>query len=82
MVSTKEWSLFKEISTYNIERESDTSYLFYLYVMMQLALANPGKLVIEKLHESDLTKLIGEDNIYITVANDVNYCYNKVVEDD
>ena len=81
MVSTKEWSLFKEISTYNIERESDTSYLFYLYVMMQLALANPGPLVIEKLHASDFTTLIGEDNIYLTVAHAVHSCSPKVVED-
>ncbi|CAK8573297.1 unnamed protein product [Lathyrus sativus] len=30
--------------------------------------ANPGPIVIEKLHASELTGLIGEDNIFLTVA--------------
>jgi sulfate transporter 1, high-affinity len=49
--------------------------------MLQLALANPGPLVIEKLHASDFTTLIGEDNIYLTVAHAVHSCSPKVVED-
>ncbi|CAO2834167.1 unnamed protein product [Amaranthus hypochondriacus] len=48
---------------------------------VQLALANPGPLVIEKLHASDFTTLIGEDNIYLTVAHAVHSCSPKVVED-
>ncbi|KNA07942.1 hypothetical protein SOVF_167230 [Spinacia oleracea] len=48
---------------------------------VQLALANPGPVVIEKLHASDFTTLIGEDNMYLTVAHAVHSCSPKLVED-
>lgn len=48
---------------------------------VQLALANPGPAVIEKLHASHFTNLIGEDNIYLTVANAVHACSPRVVEE-
>lgn len=38
----------------------------------QLILANPGPIVIEKLHASKLTDLIGEDKIFLTVADAVS----------
>ncbi|RYQ94913.1 hypothetical protein Ahy_B08g089884 [Arachis hypogaea] len=38
---------------------------------VQLILANPGPVVIEKLHASKLTDLIGEDKIFLTVADAV-----------
>ncbi|XP_021729483.1 sulfate transporter 1.2-like [Chenopodium quinoa] len=48
---------------------------------IQLALANPGPVVIEKLHASDFTSLIGEDNIYLTVAHAVHSCSPRVIEE-
>ncbi|KMS95243.1 hypothetical protein BVRB_010680 [Beta vulgaris subsp. vulgaris] len=48
---------------------------------VQLALANPGPVVIEKLHASHFTTLIGEHNIYLTVAHAVSSCSPKVVEE-
>lgn len=41
---------------------------------IQLALANPGSDVIEKLHASDFANMIGEDNIYLTVADAISRC--------
>ncbi|KAK7412122.1 hypothetical protein VNO78_03570 [Psophocarpus tetragonolobus] len=38
----------------------------------QLILANPGPIVVEKLHASQLTNLIGEDKIFLTVADAVS----------
>ncbi|XP_054803636.1 high affinity sulfate transporter 2-like [Prosopis cineraria] len=38
---------------------------------VQLVLANPGTVVMEKLHASKLTDLIGEDKIFLTVADAV-----------
>ncbi|KAF7842612.1 high affinity sulfate transporter 2-like [Senna tora] len=38
---------------------------------IQLVLANPGPIVMEKLHASKLAELIGEDNIFLTVADAV-----------
>ncbi|KAH9614660.1 hypothetical protein KSS87_023786 [Heliosperma pusillum] len=48
---------------------------------VQLGLANPGPAVIDKLHASRFTSLLGEDNIYLTVANAVHACSPKVLED-
>ncbi|KAK3012070.1 hypothetical protein RJ639_011963 [Escallonia herrerae] len=48
---------------------------------VQLVLANPGQLVIEKLHASDLVNLIGEENIFLTVADAVVTCSTKVVQE-
>ncbi|CAJ1963517.1 unnamed protein product [Sphenostylis stenocarpa] len=39
---------------------------------VQLILANPGPIVIEKLHASQLTGIIGENNIFLTVADAVS----------
>uniref|UniRef100_A0A7C9AJQ4 STAS domain-containing protein n=1 Tax=Opuntia streptacantha TaxID=393608 RepID=A0A7C9AJQ4_OPUST len=47
---------------------------------VQLALANPGPVLIEKLQASEFTILIGEDNIYLTVAQAVHACSPKVAE--
>lgn len=38
---------------------------------VQLILANPGAMVIDKLHASDFAKLIGEDKIFLTVSDAV-----------
>lgn len=38
---------------------------------IQLLLANPGPIVIEKLHASKLSDLIGEDKIFLTVGDAV-----------
>ncbi|PIN09080.1 Sulfate/bicarbonate/oxalate exchanger SAT-1 and related transporters (SLC26 family) [Handroanthus impetiginosus] len=47
---------------------------------VQLVLANPGPVVIDKLHESEFTNLIGEDKIFLTVADAVQNCSPKVAE--
>ncbi|KAG5016027.1 hypothetical protein AAZX31_08G178400 [Glycine max] len=39
---------------------------------IQLILANPGPIVMEKLHASKLADLIGEDKIFLTVADAVS----------
>ncbi|KAL2342118.1 hypothetical protein Fmac_010058 [Flemingia macrophylla] len=39
---------------------------------VQLILANPGPVVMEKLHASNLTNLIGEDKIFLTVGDAVS----------
>ena len=49
-------------------------------VVEQLVLANPGPVVIDKLHASDLANLIGEDHIFLTVAEAVSSCSPKLVE--
>ncbi|CAN1236225.1 Sulfate transporter 1.3 [Linum grandiflorum] len=48
---------------------------------IQLILANPGPVVMEKLHSSDLANLIGEEHIFLTVADAVNSCSPKLVDD-
>ncbi|XP_030539398.2 sulfate transporter 1.3-like [Rhodamnia argentea] len=45
---------------------------------IQLLLANPGPAVIDKLHASKFTDLIGEDNIFLTVSDAVVTCAPKV----
>ncbi|XP_057442586.1 sulfate transporter 1.3 [Lotus japonicus] len=48
---------------------------------VQLVLANPGPLVIGKLHTSNFANLLGEDKIFLTVAEAVAYCSPKLAED-
>ncbi|XP_004140373.1 sulfate transporter 1.3 [Cucumis sativus] len=48
---------------------------------IQLVLANPGPVVIDKLHTSDVTNLIGEDHIFLTVAEAISSCSPKLVEE-
>ncbi|KAK9219630.1 hypothetical protein WN943_008276 [Citrus x changshan-huyou] len=50
-------------------------------VAPQLILANPGPVVMDKLHASSFTSLIGEDNIFLTVADAVSSCAPKLVEE-
>lgn len=38
---------------------------------LQLVLANPGTMVIDKLHASGFADMIGEDKIFLTVADAV-----------
>ncbi|WCJ44524.1 Sulfate transporter 1.1 [Euphorbia peplus] len=45
---------------------------------VQLILANPGPVVIDKLHASDLASKIGEDKIFLTVADAVATCFPKL----
>ena len=47
----------------------------------QLVLANPGPTVIDKLYTSRLANTIGEDKIFLTVAQAVEYCSPKLAED-
>lgn len=48
---------------------------------IQLILANPGPVVMDKLHASSFTSLIGEDKIFLTVADAVSSCAPKLVEE-
>ncbi|XP_019455188.1 PREDICTED: sulfate transporter 1.3-like, partial [Lupinus angustifolius] len=48
---------------------------------IQLVLANPGPVVIDKLHTSNFATLLGEDKIFLTVAEAVEYCSPKLAED-
>ncbi|XP_041013538.1 sulfate transporter 1.3 [Juglans microcarpa x Juglans regia] len=48
---------------------------------VQLILANPGPVVIDKLHASNFTNVIGEDKIFLTVADAVSSCSPKLVEE-
>ncbi|XP_019174949.1 PREDICTED: sulfate transporter 1.3-like isoform X2 [Ipomoea nil] len=47
---------------------------------VQLVLANPGRVVIDKLHASNFTNVIGEDKIYLTVADAVLACSPKLAD--
>ncbi|KAI4389215.1 hypothetical protein MLD38_001464 [Melastoma candidum] len=48
---------------------------------VQLVLANPGPVVIDKLHASGFANVIGEDKIFLTVADAVTSCSPKRVEE-
>ncbi|XP_008790803.2 sulfate transporter 1.3-like [Phoenix dactylifera] len=48
---------------------------------VQLILANPGPVVIEKLQTSKFTELIGHDKIFLTVADAVMSCAPKEMVD-
>lgn len=48
---------------------------------VQLVLANPGPVVMDKLHGSNVANLIGEDRIFLTVADAVQTCSFKFAED-
>ncbi|KAG2700982.1 hypothetical protein I3843_06G021400 [Carya illinoinensis] len=48
---------------------------------VQLILANPGPVVIDKLHASTFANLIGEEKIFLTVAEAVSSCSPKMVEE-
>ncbi|KAF8411508.1 hypothetical protein HHK36_004060 [Tetracentron sinense] len=48
---------------------------------VQLVLANPGRVVMDKLHASKFADLISEDNIFLTVADAVLTYAPKIVEE-
>ncbi|XWS15044.1 hypothetical protein CRYUN_Cryun35bG0060600 [Craigia yunnanensis] len=48
---------------------------------VQLILANPGPVVIDKLHASDFANLIGDDKIFLTVSDAVSSCSPNLVEE-
>ncbi|KAH6786694.1 sulfate transporter 1 [Perilla frutescens var. hirtella] len=48
---------------------------------VELVLANPGPVVIDKIHASKLASLIGEDKIFLTVADAVQTCSPKFSQD-
>ncbi|KAK7282788.1 hypothetical protein RIF29_11847 [Crotalaria pallida] len=49
---------------------------------IELVLANPGPIVIDKLYASSFADLVGEDKIFLTVADAVAYCSPKMAEED
>ncbi|GKV09281.1 hypothetical protein SLEP1_g20806 [Rubroshorea leprosula] len=54
---------------------------FLLFAKYILILANPGPVVIDKLHLSNFANSIGEDKIFLTVAEAVSSCYPKPVDE-
>ncbi|XP_057794620.1 sulfate transporter 1.3 [Salvia miltiorrhiza] len=48
---------------------------------VELVLANPGPVVMDKLHASNVANLIGEDRIFLTVADAVQTCSSKFTEE-
>ncbi|KAI9200810.1 hypothetical protein LWI28_013457 [Acer negundo] len=48
---------------------------------IQLVLANPGPVVIDKLHASNFADSMGENRIFLTVADAVASCSPKLVEE-
>ncbi|KAH0460363.1 hypothetical protein IEQ34_011026 [Dendrobium chrysotoxum] len=48
---------------------------------VKLALANPGPVIMEKLHASEFVELIGNDKIFLTVGDAVMNCAKKSKED-
>ncbi|XP_006659385.1 sulfate transporter 1.2-like [Oryza brachyantha] len=48
---------------------------------IQLILANPGSIVIEKLLSSNLTEHIGSNNIFLTVSDAVCFCTSKTMQE-
>ncbi|KAJ4878750.1 Sulfate transporter 1.2 [Raphanus sativus] len=48
---------------------------------IQLVLANPGPLVIGKLHLSHFVDMLGHDNIFLTVADAVDACCPKLSDE-
>ncbi|XP_019174950.1 PREDICTED: sulfate transporter 1.2-like [Ipomoea nil] len=49
---------------------------------VQLVLANPGRVVIDKLHLSNFNNLIGEDKIFLRVADAVQACTPKLADNN
>ncbi|KAG5127054.1 hypothetical protein JHK82_027889 [Glycine max] len=52
-----------------------------LFLLYKLLLANPGPAVTDKLYASSFANTIGEDKIFLTVAEAVAYYSPKLVED-
>ncbi|KAL7127809.1 hypothetical protein ABFS83_14G276000 [Erythranthe nasuta] len=48
---------------------------------VQLVLANPGPVVIDKLHASKFASCLGEDKIFLTVAEAIQTCSPKFAEE-
>lgn len=55
---------------------------FFFFFFYQLILANPGQVVINKLRASNFTNSIGEDNIFLTVADAVLTCSPNLAEEE
>ncbi|KAK4845132.1 hypothetical protein QYF36_001287 [Acer negundo] len=45
---------------------------------VQIMLANPGQVVVDKLHASKYSELIGDDHIFLAVADAVRACTSKM----
>ncbi|GAB4853460.1 Solute carrier 26 [Ancistrocladus abbreviatus] len=49
---------------------------------VKLALANPGPVVVSKLYASNYVDLIGQDKLFLTVANAVHACVPKLEDEE
>lgn len=50
------------------------SQLLTIHIYLQLVLANPGGEVIKKMNKGKLIEVIGQEWIYLTVAEAVSAC--------
>ena len=50
----------------------------FCILLLQLVLANPGPVVVDKFHASKFPEMIGEDRIFLTVADAVLTCAPKI----
>ncbi|KAL9224744.1 hypothetical protein vseg_000753 [Gypsophila vaccaria] len=48
---------------------------------VQLILANPGAIVMTKLHDAEFLDVIGQDKMFLTVGEAIRACKNKVQEE-
>uniref|UniRef100_A0A803MKF2 STAS domain-containing protein n=1 Tax=Chenopodium quinoa TaxID=63459 RepID=A0A803MKF2_CHEQI len=48
---------------------------------IRLHLANPGCVVMTKLHDSGFVDVVGQDNIHLTVGDAVRACNRKILEE-
>lgn len=78
----------EEISSGNEWSECSTTHLTIKLTLRitfllspQLVLANPGPVVMDKLHASKLTDLIGDDKIFLTVADAIQNCSPKYTDE-
>ncbi|XP_054779506.1 LOW QUALITY PROTEIN: high affinity sulfate transporter 2-like [Prosopis cineraria] len=74
-----EMSPVTDIDTSGIHAFEDL-YKSLLKREVQLLLANPGPIVMEKLYESELANMIGEDKIFLSVADAVATFRSKAEE--
>ncbi|RRT58257.1 hypothetical protein B296_00036785 [Ensete ventricosum] len=69
------------LSTLLVDLTRADKYVSAAFLLLQLVLANPGPVVIEKLYSAKFPELIGHDKVFLTVAEAVMTCTPKARED-
>lgn len=68
-------------SSENIRQKPSLLFLILLVIYWQLALANPGRSVIDKLFASKFVDTIGQEWIFLTVGEAVQTCSRRLKYD-